>query len=93
PAAPAQRGLAETAPLPQAPAAPWQPGTAPGGTGNAAGQPRPAGAAAATWAAWGRNDPLDRLSVVGGSGGRQCATCGAAAGPNDLYCPECGKTL
>jgi len=91
-AAPVQRGLTETAPLPQAPAAPWQPTAPAAGNGNAAGQPLPAGAAAATWAAWGRNDPLDRLSVVGG-GGRQCATCGAAAGPNDLYCPECGKTL
>lgn len=84
------RVLSETAPLPQ-PAPQWQPQGS-NGNGATASQPLPAGTAASTWAAWGRNDPMERLSVVGGSG-RHCATCGAAAGQNDLYCPECGKTL
>jgi hypothetical protein len=53
----------------------------------------PAGTAASTWSAWGRNDPLERHGSGAAGPGRICATCGAAAGPNDLYCPECGKTL
>ncbi len=91
-AQPVQRVLSETAPLPQAAAPQWQ-AQAPSGNGNGAGQPLPAGSAASTWAQWGRNDPMERLTVVGGGGGRFCPTCGAAAGSNDLYCPECGKTL
>ena len=55
----------------------------------------PAGGA---WTSWGQSsDPGRRFAygAAGDPGGerRLCPTCGAQAGPNDVYCPQCGKSM
>jgi uncharacterized membrane protein required for colicin V production len=96
----------ETAPLPAEPADPWRRPTPTNGHAavpteaawrdgaTAVGGSAPGGA----WTSWGQTgDPARRFAAGGGgdpaSDRRQCPTCGAVAGPHDVYCPQCGKSM
>lgn len=108
-AAPARPAPAvhETAPLPAEPVGdPWRRSGSTNGHGAAApvdatwrdGATVAGGAAGGAWTSWGQSsDPGRRFAygAAGDPGGerRLCPTCGAQAGPNDVYCPQCGKSM
>ncbi len=55
-------------------------------------------AAGGAWTSWGQSTDPGRRFVYGAGNDpagdrRQCPTCGTLAGPNDVYCPQCGKSM
>lgn len=100
--------LHETAPLAAEPLGePWRRPGATNGHGLAApvdaswrdGTAVAGGAATGgAWTSWGQSTDPGRRFASGAANDpagdrRLCPTCGAQAGPNDVYCPQCGKSM
>lgn len=100
--------LHETAPLPVEPVGePWRRSGSVNGHGAAApvdaswrdGTAVAGGSAAGgAWTSWGQSTDPGRRFAYGAANDpagdrRLCPTCGAQAGPNDVYCPQCGKSM